>query len=202
MIKFNEATHTYELDGKKLQSVSKWIAQFTPEFDSETISFFVAKKLGKSQEEVLKMWEMKKEVSLHQGNWLHNSLELYIKYDPEFENEPVKQFKKLKSDNVYHSEIIVHDDKNAGTIDLIEVLGDGKVILHDFKTNADLYKKHGKLLEPYEELANSPINKYRLQLSKYKELLEKMKDVEVVELNLWWWKNNKFSIIKLEPITI
>ena len=58
------------------------------------------------------------------------------------------------------------------------------------------------MLEPYKELQNMPINKYRLQLSKYKEMLEKMKDVEVVELNLWWWNEGKFEVIKIEPIKI
>ena len=202
MITFNETEHKYYLGGKELQSVSKWIEQFTPEFNSDFISLMVAKKRDCTQEEVLKEWEMKKNISLHQGNWVHESIELYLKHDSEFENEPVKAFKELQSKNKYHSEIIVHDDKNAGTIDLIEVLGNKKVILHDFKTNNDLYKKHGKMLEPYKELQNMPINKYRLQLSKYKEMLEKMKDVEVVELNLWWWNEGKFEVIKIEPIKI
>lgn len=202
MIDFDKKNHIYKLNGKKLKSVSKWIEQFTPEFDADLVSKMVANKRGCDQEKVLKEWEMKKEISLHQGNWLHNSLELYLKYDDEFENEPVKEFKRHQTENKYYSEVIVYDEEYAGTIDLIESVGKGKVKIHDFKTNGDLYKKHGKLLEPFEDLDNAPISKYRLQLSKYKELLEKMKDVEVVELNLWWWKNNRFEIINIKPIEL
>ena len=123
-------------------------------------------------------------------------------YDKDFENDPVRAFKELASDNTYYSEVVVYDDEIAGTIDLIEVLGDGKVILHDFKTNADLFKKHGKMLEPFKHLNNEPMSKYRLQLTKYKELLEKMKGVKVMGLNIWWYNNNKFEIIPVEEVDL
>lgn len=199
---FSQEDHCYELDGKELQSVSKWIDQFVPEFQVDFVAGLVAKKRGVEKEFVLDMWEFKGKIALSQGNFVHDSIHYYLKYDPDFENEPVKEFKKHQSKNKYLSEVVVHDNTNAGTIDLIEVVGRKKVILHDFKTNADLYKKHGKLLAPYNDLDNTPINKYRLQLSKYKEMLEKMKGVEVVELNLWHWANNKFTIIKLEELTV
>ena len=56
------------------------------------------------------------------------------------------------------------------------------------------------MLGQFKHLDNTPLNKYTLQLSKYKELIQKMKDVEVVELNLWHYVDGEFIIIKLENI--
>ena len=201
---FDPVEHEYHLDGRRLMPVSTWIATFTPEFPVEIVSKMVAKTEGTSQQIILDKWEMKKELAIDKGNWVHKSCEYYLKYDQEWENRPVRAFKKHETKNEYLSEVIVHDENFAGTIDLIELLGDKKVILHDYKTNEDLYKKHGKLKAPFKDLANTPINKYTLQLNKYKELLEKMKGVEVVGMNIWWWDDDKgeFEILPVEEINI
>jgi len=195
---FNKEAHTYHLDGKELKSVSKWIEQFVPKFDSEAVSMACAKRDNLNQQDILDKWEKKKNISLHLGNWVHESIEYYLKYDKDFTNAPVEAFKKHQTQNRYLSETIVHNDEIAGTIDLIEVIEKGKVKIHDFKTNEDLYKKKGKLLGEYKHIENSPVNKYTLQLNKYKELLQGMKDVEVLELNLWHYKDGEFKIIKLD----
>jgi len=202
MLTFDRDAHIYEIDGKQLTSVSAWVNQFVPEFNANIISSIMSRKSEMTPEEIRAKWELKGKIAREQGDWVHDSIQYYLKYDNEFDNEPVKEFKKLQTKNVYYSEMIVYDEQYAGTIDLIEVLGNKKVKIHDFKTNADLYKKKGKLKAPYKDLANTPINKYRLQLSKYKEMLEKMKGVEVVELNLWWWAGGKFEIINVESLPI
>lgn len=202
MLSFCHDSHTYTVDGKELMSVSNWIDQFVPEFNANIISSVMSRKSDMSPEEIRAKWALKGKIAIEQGNYIHDSVQYYLKYDPEFENEPVAEFKKLQTKNTYYSEVIVYDEEYAGTIDLIEVLGDKKVKIHDFKTNADLYKKKGKLKAPYKDIENTPINKYRLQLSKYKEMLEKMKGVEVVELNIWWWNEGKFEIISVEELPI
>ena len=202
MLEFQEQGHLYTIDGKELMSVTTWIEQFVPQFNANIISSVMSRKSDMSPEEIRAKWNLKGKIAREQGNYIHDSIQYYLKYDQDFENEPVREFKKHQTDNTYYSEMIVYDDKYAGTIDLIEVVEKGKVILHDFKTNEDLYKKKGKLKEPYKDLENTPINKYRLQLSKYKEMLEKMKDVEVVELNIWWWNEMKFEIINVEKLPI
>jgi len=195
MITFDAEAHIYRLNGKQLQSVSDWISQFTPVFQADAIAEKCAIKEGKTKQWILDKWEQKKNISLHRGNWVHESIEYYLKYDKEFTNEPVEAFKKHETENVYHSEVIVHNDELAGTIDLIEVVEKGKVILHDFKTNEDLEKKSGKMLGRFSHLDNTPMNKYRIQLNKYKELLEGMRDVEVLALKLWHYKDGDFSIL-------
>jgi hypothetical protein len=196
---FNKEAHTYHLGEKELTSVSKWIDQFVPTFNSAVVSARCSNETT-SQEEILEKWEKKKNISLHLGNWVHESIEYYLKYDNTFENAPVKAFKKHQTKNRYLSEVIVHDDEIAGTVDLIEVIEKGKIKIHDFKTNESLTKKKGKMLGKFKHLDNTPFNKYTLQLSKYKELIQKMKDVEVVELNLWHYVDGEFIIIKLENI--
>lgn len=202
MICFDKTNHVYTLDGKELQSVTQWVDSLTPEFNANIISAMASRKSDMSPEDIRAKWELKGKIARSQGDWVHDSIQYYLKYDPEFENEPVTAFKKHQTANTYYSEVIVYDDKFAGTIDLIEVLGDKKVILNDFKTNEDLYKKKGKLKAPYKELDNTPINKYRLQLSKYSEMLEKMKGVDVVELRIWWWNQGSFEIIKVDKLEI
>lgn len=199
---FNKQSHTYTLGDKKLTSVSQWIKQFTPPFDAEKISQAVAKKQGVDQQEILDKWEKKKNISLHLGNWVHESIEYYLTEDSEWTNPAVEAFKKHQTKNKYLSEKVVHDDEVAGTIDLIEVIGDKKVKIHDFKTNEDLHKGYGKMLEPFQNMPNCPLSKYTLQLTKYKELLEKMKGVEVVELNIWHYKDGEFNIINIRPIDL
>jgi hypothetical protein len=201
MIKFDKVNHQYE--NGRLKSVSSWISQFVPPFDKDKIAGFVAKKEGKHVSEILDKWEQKKDIALHLGNWVHESIEYYLKFDREFENVPVSHFKEHQSQNRYLSEIVVHDEELAGTIDLIEVVGEKEVVLHDFKTNESLTKKNGKLLGKFKDLDNTPLNKYRLQLSKYKQLLEGMTDYKVVGLNIWHYKPGKgFEIINIEEIKI
>jgi len=202
MITFSKENHTYTLDGKVLTSVSSWISQFTPDFPAEMIAKRCAVKDGCTPDEILKKWEHKKEISLHLGNWVHSSIEYYLKQDKTFSNMPVEAFKRIATAQKYHSEVIVHDDVNAGTIDLIEPIKKGEVVLHDFKTNADLNKKNGKLLGRYKTMANTPLNKYTLQLNKYKQLLEKMTGVKVVGMNLWHYIDGEFKIFKIKEIEI
>lgn len=202
MIYFDEISHTYTVNGKELTSVTKWVEQFVPEFNANIVSAVMSRKSEMTPEEIRAKWDLKGRIARSQGDWVHDSIQYYLKYDPEFTNEPVEAFKKHQTDNQYYSETIVYDEEFAGTIDLIEVLGDKKVKIHDFKTNENLHKKKGKLKAPYKDLDNTPLNKYRLQLSKYAQMLEKQKEVEVVELNIWWWEKMSFEIINVKPVEI
>ena len=59
-ITFTESTHKYEsvVDGREIEYISgtTFIHRFFPKFDEEKISFFVAKKKGVSQKEILDEW--------------------------------------------------------------------------------------------------------------------------------------------------
>lgn len=63
----------------------------------------------------------------------------------------------------------------AGTADIILYnTKDNTLVIGDYKTNEDLFKqyKNQKLLKPFSHLDDIPLNKYKIQLSLYKRLLE------------------------------
>ena len=73
---FEESTHTYFYNGKKVKySVTQFIHKFFEEFDSENISKKYADKHGLTQEEVLKEWEKSGKISSIAGTIIHTYLE-------------------------------------------------------------------------------------------------------------------------------
>ncbi len=187
--------------------VSTWLKQYIPEFERESISTAIANRDGRKQDEVLAQWDMKGEYSRNWGNAVHGAIEYWIKYgempsSPILESVILSLDDVLGKDNKLISERMVWSNTElvAGTIDLIEVVGDKEVKIHDIKTTADLYKMHGKLLDKFGELGNSPIEKFRLQLSKYKQLFEEMNPkVEVVGISVLHL-TNAFNLIELEAL--
>lgn len=205
MVTYNEQTHSYFLKGKKIPSVTQYINKWIPPFDKENISKAVAKKAGREQQDVLDEWTMKGKISCDYGNVVHNTIEAYLKWgvEPTFKlgNDVLSDFKS-KIDTTYdlHPEIVVYGEFEgemlAGRVDLIAKKS-GHIKIIDFKTNGDLNKKNGKLLEPFKDLDNTPLNKYRLQLSLYKHLLGKECDLE-----LWHWGGEEFEIINIKEIDL
>ena len=112
--------------------------------------------------------------------------------------------KEEVGENKFYSEVLVSSDKLklAGTIDLIEALGKKHINIWDIKTNYEMdKKKNGKLLIPFQDIDNTKINKYRLQLSMYKYLCE-LKGIIVDKLYLLHWTGNEWIKSELEPIDI
>ena len=56
-IKFDEPSHSYTINDKKLEATSHFIHRYKPHFDIEKMSALVAQKQGRSQEEVKEEWE-------------------------------------------------------------------------------------------------------------------------------------------------
>lgn len=207
MIAFDPISHTYIRNDIEYQSVTTWMKQFIPEFEKEKIATICANNEGVEVEEMLKRWESKGRMARDYGNAVHNAIEHYEKYGERSKtphlDQVIDEYLKVRSDNVMHSEIIVYDDDDltAGTIDLIEVVGKGKVKLIDIKTGTGFKKAKGKLLGKFSDLPNNDISKFRLQLSKYKQMLEKMKKVKVIGLEVWQL-DESFKIIELEPVEL
>ena len=92
----------------------------------------------------------------------------------------------------------------AGTSDIILFNNKtGKFIIADYKTNEDLFKNYkGKtLLAPFEDLLDSPYNKYQLQLSMYQLLFEQC-GFEVESRRIIWLKpNGTYENFKTEDLT-
>lgn len=200
----DELSHSYTQDGVKYQSVTQLVSKFKVPFKRDMIAGIVAKKQGREIEDVIREWELKAELARDFGNAVHKSIELYIKYGEKpkhkFLLKVVNEFAKLKTGKL-HSEIVVYSDelKTAGKLDIIESLGDKKIVIPDLKTNGEMVKKaYGKFLPPFDYLEQTSINEYRLQLSAYKHLME-LKGYDVVGLELLHY-TNKFEIINIDPI--
>lgn len=74
------------------------------------------------------------------------------------------------------------------------------LIVMDWKTNVNLYKnfKEKKLLVPFEELLDMPLNLYKLQLSLYQNCLEKVGLKVIARRILWLKPDGTYDKINLE----
>lgn len=182
-IKFDEASHSYTVKGKNLKPVSYVLKDFQEPFDEKKMSALVAKKKGISVQEVLDDWHKKRDDSCALGTKAHLFAENYIKTR---EGEPTNgQEKAMQTylDKIPYyvvplcTELQMYSEKwnIAGTADLMfyDTKND-KILIRDWKSNKDLFKnyKGKRLLAPFDDLEDSPFNKYQLQLSLYQILFE------------------------------
>ena len=74
------------------------------------------------------------------------------------------------------------------------------LIIMDWNTNKDLYKnfKGQKLLSPFDELLDMPLNLYKLQLSLYQSCINKVGLKVVARRILWLKPDGSYDKINLE----
>ena len=208
-MRFLKSSHQYFRGSVEYKPVSTWIDQFQKPFPAELIANKIAKRDGVTQEFVLGKWSLKAEMMRDYGNAGHKAVEYSIKYNKLLDQPNlafiVEQFNKaINSKNKLYSELIGSDDerKIAGTIDILEALGNKEVNIWDLKFCGDIHKKgHNKLLTPFEDLRDSKLTIYRLQLSMYSHLAKTM-GLKVKSLKILWWTGTEFSVIPLEPINL
>ena len=209
-LQFDAQKHSYEVRGKPLTSVSKTIHKFVEKVDFDKIAGFVAKKRGITKAEVLAEWEAKKIASCNQGTLVHTFGENYFKgKEPTngFEQAIVKFWDNIPDyiePFLFELQMFSETLGIAGTSDIILFnRKTGKFILADYKTNIDLFKNYkGKtLLPPFDNLLDSPYNKYQLQLSMYQLLFEQC-GFEVESRRIIWLKpNGTYENFKTEDLT-
>ena len=181
---FEEKPHKYFVGTNPIKkSVSDLIKYYSNPFDENVTSVFSAKKLGISKEEVLKIWHDKRDNAIRTGKQAHLFGELYtfnrnlrpqtpydlaiLKFWQSVPDFVIPLFTELQ---MYHKKRFY-----AGTADGILLnTRTGKLIIIDYKTNEDLFKnyKGQTFFDPFTNLLDTPFNKYQLQLSYYKILLE------------------------------
>lgn len=195
---FDEANHVYtNKDGKRLLGGSTFAKQFCKPFEKDAILAAMEKKYDIPKEQIAEMWELKGDVSSGFGTAVHKALELYGRFhengkatgankDPivndALHDHPlikpmVEDFFKGREKEKALYEPFVIDEKRllCGQIDRLLIKDKQKMIcrVQDFKTNADIDKvgKPKYLLAPFDDVLNTTINGYWLQLSFYSELL-------------------------------
>jgi len=205
---FDEEEHKYTVGDKELVSVTTYIKESFNPFEKELISKRVAKRDGKTQEEVLKEWE---QTGLD-GTAVHEEVENYIKDGTRpvidkalygmihCQNECSFYDKLVPEMRVYSEELGI-----AGTIDLVVYKPTHpslkpRVILKDWKTNKKIYTQgFGKTgLGVCSHLVDCNYNHYALQLSLYAYILEREYDVIVDGLELVHLKKAGYFTYKMD----
>ena len=197
-VSFREADHVYIVDSTPLDSVTTFVKNCFPEFDSELHAKRKAEALGITKEAVLEMWDKKGRESREQGTVMHKKIEsFYLGKEPSTDEtfELFKIFANKIALKPYRTEWAVYDweQKIAGTIDFVDYQN-GEYIIYDWKRSDKLIAKNGlpiknslygeKALPPIENLDDSPYYHYALQLSLYKYILEKNYGITVSKLRL------------------
>lgn len=96
---------------------------------------------------------------------------------PILKNIVVSFFDKFYNESgTYLSEVFISDVLNGycGTIDRLEITGDKKCRIQDFKitTEAEKINKNLRYKEPFNDLPKNKLSKYQLQLSFYANILQ------------------------------
>ena len=209
-LQFDSQAHSYEVRGKPLTSVSKTIHKYVEKVDFDKIAGFIAKRDGIPKSEVLAMWAAKRDNSCSQGTTVHSFGENYFKGKQPtngFEEAIVKFWDNIPDyiePFLFELQMFSETLGIAGTSDIILFnRKTGKFILADYKTNIDLFKNYkGKtLLPPFDNLLDSPYNKYQLQLSLYQLLFEQC-GYEIESRRIIWLKpNGVYENFKTEDLT-
>lgn len=187
MLYFDEATHSYKLDGQELRSVSSIVASQFRRFNAYAVSAGIVRTkakdpespyFGMTQPDIIQMWaESGKEAREH-GTRLHRDIECFFlhKTVPEQSTPEWDMFVDFLADHPdwtpIGTEVRVHNDKVAGTIDAVFKTPEG-IVLVDWKRCKSLdFSGHGQGLGHMKHVEDCNFNKYSLQLSLYKQLIK------------------------------
>jgi len=188
-ISFDKESHTYMYKDEEFQGITSLIGRYTKPFDRDKVSKSYGRKHGMSQNEVLSLWQSDQEY----GNNLHDAVEDYINdgvLHPDFEEE-LENFQaamdqyKLKP---IAAEFVIYDEdiKRASMIDVV-CEKDGKIVIVDTKTMKNGIKMRSfrgrKMVYPLNHLYDNNYWKYCLQVTTYKDWMERLYGMPVADIN-------------------
>ena len=213
--KFFEEGHYYKYKYKDIGiSVTRFIEQYTNEFDAEAIAEKVAVRDGKSIQEVLDEWKVKNELACEKGHlghlyaqslWnkenvldeikscstsLKTPLKLILQQANNFYNDYKGRLEQITDEFVVGSE--EYDIASAIDHLLLNKLTGGLVLV-DYKTNSDIHKneRYAKQMKvPLQHLKDTTLNHYAIQLSIYKYLVEKYANLKIEEMFIVYFSEN------------
>lgn len=210
-LQFEELKHEYQVNNKSLISVSHFIKNYTEEFNELLIAHRVAKSRGCTVGEVLLEWKEARDSACDLGTATHLFGENFIETG------------ECNPSNGYEEALIAFwcnlPDKYipvtlelrmycvskgiAGTADIILLNKEtGKFVIADYKTNKNIYKNYNgkKLKVPFNDMFDSPFDKYTIQLSLYQILFE-LTGYEVEERFLIWLKpDSSYEVLPTQDV--
>ena len=226
LISLDEESHTYTLAGSNeaFTSVTQFISNFFEPFNE----YEIAKKLtkhpkykGQNIEDILLDWEQRR----NRGTVVHKQIEDFIinmknkqetsidesldvksKKGIQFLQEFYYQQPDKKNTHLIFPEVKIISEKLklAGTIDLlIYNKNKNQISLLDWKTNKEIKTsenayRYGKEGTPAEKIYDCSFERYSLQLSMYKYLLEKFYQISVNGLYIIHLKETEFKVISCQ----
>lgn len=202
-IEFYPEPHIYTIDKTPAPSVSTIISKFFPEFDS----FGKASSLSPSNplyglpvDKIVETWNARGMEAANKGTFLHEQIEKYYLGENYQRTEEFHLFEQFVSDHQeikpYRSEWRVFDDEHhiAGTIDLISKNGLGYDI-YDWKRSkkvVDTYSGEPITIDTWgnkgvgqlRDIDDTSFNRYCLQQSLYRYILEKNYNLKISKMFL------------------
>ena len=221
---FFEDGHYYEYKDKRVGiSVTRFIEEFTNEFDKYSVAERVANKEGKTVQQVLDEWEYKNKFACAKGSTCHEwvqSLWSGNKWKADLFDESGEYLEavariKIQAINFYNDyqdrlehladEFVIgsEDYSIASAIDHLFINKlTGGLILVDYKTNSDIHKNERyakKMKVPLSHLKDTTLNHYAIQLSIYKYIVEKYTNLKFEEMFIVWFSENidNYQIIEV-----
>lgn len=196
-ISFRASDHLYIVNGVCLESVTTFVSNCFPKFNTELHAKQKAGALGISVQEVIEKWEQKGKESRDLGTAMHKKIENYYQGIDSANDDTFNLFRTF-ANNIklvpYRTEWAVYDweYKLAGTIDFVDYQN-GEYTIYDWKRSDKIIangmpiktNKYGeKGNYPLEHIDNSPYYHYALQLSLYKFILDRNYGIKVDKLRL------------------
>lgn len=225
-IRFYDSDHSYYIGNKKVGSVTSLLSKYEPPFEKDKWSRIKADERGITQEEILNEWRYKNKHATFEGNVLHDYIENYLNnkvfsYPDADEEKEIKwediqdtykimeqQFHNFYNDILgkmipIRSELVVGDDEwnLGGMVDQVFYNKKHQSIqIWDWKTNTRLKtsNKFENFYPPLSHLSKCEFNKYSLQMSAYKLMIEKHTNIKIGGCYLVWFneENNNYKILE------
>jgi ATP-dependent exoDNAse (exonuclease V) beta subunit len=232
-VTYFDESHTYYIGNKRLISGTQFAGKVVPEFPKQEASKNKAEKLNIPQEQLLQEWKIEGKFSKIKGTHVHDYIEDFYKNkikktrsdliseDEEIDSnllsekyyKCVEQFHNFYNDTHQFllpicSELVIGDKDYlvGGTIDqLFYSFKTEKYHLFDWKTNKKINHTNSfsNLKPPVSHLQKTEYNKYCLQLSIYKKVLEKNTDIPIGDSFLIHFTehNTNYEVHKCKDLT-
>lgn len=230
-VKFYSDEHKYRIGDTELQSCTSFISKYKRPFNADFWSKRKAMESGVTQEMIQDLWEKNRMIGTSRGTYVHNTLEDYLKnkihkveysiVESDFTDieyidyhstaQAMAQFGKNFVDSHPHLipvelEFVVGDAELGigGTIDFLAFnMEIGKFQIYDWKTDKKFRKINSKAFfkKPLTHLMDTEYNKYSLQMSIYRYIIERNTSIEIDDSFVVWLNptlNPSYHVEKLK----
>lgn len=214
-VSFDPVKHIYRnvATDKILTSVTSVIRKIETPFNLKEKAEKKAKYLNIPVEEVISMWNKKKDYQSHLGDLIHSIFEYYYLTGriKGYGNIPhsfiamnlIDLMFKRRGLKFIASEYIVYNEFIAGQLDCIVMDKEGNLILIDFKTNDRLsYDNFGTYFKyPFNGIRQSKLSIYTFQLNIYKKLFNSKSKLKIDKMYVLHIKENSYEFFPIKDLS-